>query len=94
MLILGLCPRMNSSSSWVSGASRSELSRILRTAIFRPASYLRDLYRYISFYPIHLDRPSVDHAGRYLSICPIQRFPQLAVSYNRQGDTVQGSFLY
>ena len=33
MLILGLRPRMNSSSSRFSGASLSELSRVLRTAI-------------------------------------------------------------
>ena len=33
MLILGLCPKMNSSSSRFSGASRSELSRVLRAAI-------------------------------------------------------------
>ena len=33
MLILGLCLRMNSSSSRFSGASRSKLSRVLRVAI-------------------------------------------------------------
>ena len=71
MLILGLCPRMDSSSSRFSGASRSKLSRILRTAIFRPSPSLRDLYRYISFYSVHLDRPFVDHAGRFLSTCLI-----------------------
>ena len=91
MLILRLCSRMNSSSSRFFGASRSELSRVLRAAI--PPS-LWDLCCYISFYSIHLDHPSIDHAGRYLSTCLIQRFPQLVVSYSRQGDTVQGSFLH
>ena len=36
MLILRLCPRMNSSSSRFSGASRSELSRVLRAVIPPP----------------------------------------------------------
>ena len=38
---------MNSSSSWVFRASRSELSRILRTAIFRPALFARPPSLYI-----------------------------------------------
>ena len=36
MLILGLCPRMDYSSSRFFGASRSKLSRVLRTAIPPP----------------------------------------------------------
>ena len=45
-------------------------------------------------YLLHIDlgHPFVDHAGCYLSACPICRLPQLAVSCNRQGDVVQGSF--
>ena len=53
MLILGLCPRMNSSSFRFSGASRSELSRVFRTAI--PPLLVRPLLLYIlllhSFWP-------------------------------------------
>ena len=45
MLILGLCPRMNSSSSRFSGASRSELSKVLKTAI--PPFLVRPLLLYI-----------------------------------------------
>ena len=45
MLILGLRPRMNSSSSRFSGASLSELSRVLRTAI--------------PFFPSHLCETSI-----------------------------------
>ena len=74
-----------------SDTSRLELSGVFRTAI-SPSSC--DLSGYISFCSLHLGHPSVDHIGRYLSICPIQRFPQLAVSCSRQGDTVQGSFLH
>ena len=85
--ILGLSPRMNSSSSQFSDASRPEPLGVLRTVI-------ASLCYYISFCLIHLDRPSVDHVGHSLSTCPIQRFPQLAVSCYRQGDTVQGSFLH
>ena len=43
-----------------------------------PSSW--NLPGYISFCSLHLGRPSVDCAGRHLSVCPIQRFPQLAVS--------------
>ena len=43
---------------------------------------------------IDLGRPFVDHAGRYLSACPIRRLPQLAMSCSKQGDTIQGSFLH
>ena len=43
---------------------------------------------------IDLGRPFVDHAGRYLSACPIRRLPQLAVSCSKQGDTIQESFLH
>ena len=38
---------MSSSSSWFSGTSRLELSRILRTAIFRPPFFVRPLSLYI-----------------------------------------------
>ena len=41
---------------------------------------------------INLGHPFVDHAGCYLNAYPICRLPQLAVSCNRQGDAVQGSF--
>ena len=37
---------------------------------------------------IDLGRPFVDHAGRYLSACPIRRLPQLAMSCSKQGDTI------
>ena len=43
---------------------------------------------------IDLGRPFVDHAGRYLSAYPIRRLSQLAVSYSKQCDTIQGSFLH
>ena len=43
---------------------------------------------------IDLGRPFVDYASRYLSVYPIRRLPQLAVSCNKQGDTIQGSFLH
>ena len=75
----------SSDTSWL------ELSGVFRTAI---PPFLWDLSGYISFCSVHLGHPSVDHAGRYLSICPIQRFPQLAVSCSRQVDTVRGSFLH
>ena len=74
-----------------SNTSRLELSGVFRIAI--PLSSC-DLSGYISFCSLHLGRPFIDRAGRYLNICPIQRFPQLAVSYGRQDDTVQGSFLH
>ena len=51
-----------------SDTSRLELSGVFRTAI---PPFLWDLSGYISFCSLHLGRPSVDHAGRYLSICPI-----------------------
>ena len=56
--------------------------------------FLWDLFGYIFFYSPHPGRPSVDCAGCYLSVCPIQRFPQLAMGCSRQGDTIQGSFLH
>ena len=49
---------------------------------------------YIFFCSLHPGRLSVACADCYLSVCPIQRFPQLAVSCSRQGDTIQGSFLH
>ena len=49
MLIFGLCPRMNSSSSRFSGASRLELSRVLRIAI--PPLLVRPLLLYILLLP-------------------------------------------
>ena len=100
--ILGLGPRINS-PSWFFSVSWRELSRVLRTAIiflffFSPFFFyphpLWDLCCYISFSSIHLGRPSVDHAGLYLSAYPIQRLPQLAVSCSRQGDTIQESFIH
>ena len=48
MLILGLCPRMNSSSSQFSGASRLELLRVLRTAIVWPPLYETSIVIYPS----------------------------------------------
>ena len=57
-----------------------------------PSSW--NLSGYISFCSLHLGRLSVDCAGGHLSICPIQRFPQLSVSGNDSHGTVQGSFPY
>ena len=76
--------------------SSSDTTQLGPSGVFRiviPLS-LWDLSGYIFFYSLHLGRPSVDCAGHYLSICPIQYFPQLAVSCSRQGDTIQGSFLH
>ena len=53
-----------------------------------------DLFGYIFFCSLHLGSPSVDYAGRHLSVCPIQRFPQLAVSCSGQHGTVKWSFLH
>ena len=45
-------------------------------------------------YPLFVDLgpPFVDHAGRYLSACPICHLPQPSVSCSNQDSTIQGSF--
>ena len=53
-----------------------------------PPPFVRSLWLYIFFCSFHLDRSSVDCAGRHLSVCPIQRFPPLAVSCSGQHGTV------
>ena len=102
MFILGLCPRI-SSSSRIFGASWQEFLGVLRTAtIFLPLSLsvflcpplICEISVVIHPPSADLGRPFVDHASRYLSACLIQRLPQLAVSYSKQGDTIQGSFLH
>ena len=65
-----------------------ELPVVFRIAV--PLSW--NLSGYISFCSLHFGRPSVDCAGRHLSVCPIQRFPQLVVSGSSQHGTIQGSF--
>ena len=63
MLILGLCPRMNSSSSQFSSASRSKLSRVLRAAI-PPPLLVRPLLLYILL--LHSSWPSICWSCRSL----------------------------
>ena len=41
---------------------------------------------------VDLGSPFVDHAGHYLSACPICRLLQFSVSCSNQGGTIQGSF--
>ena len=54
-----------------------ELLGVFRITVI---SFVRSLWLYIFFYSLHLRRPSIDCAGHHLSVCPIQRFPPLAVS--------------
>ena len=86
--VLGPRPRMSSSFP-ILILHHLELSRVSES-LASPW----DLPGYIFFCSFHLGRLSVDCAGRHLSVCPIPRFPQLAVGCSGQHDTVQGSFLY
>ena len=45
-----------------------ELPGVFRIAIL---SFVRSLWLYIFFCSLYLGRPSVDCAGRHLSVCPI-----------------------
>ena len=74
-LVLGPQPRMISASPFLmlhqeNFFASSEL----------PSPFSWNLPDYISFCSLHLGRSSIDCAGRHLSVCPIQRFPQLAMS--------------
>ena len=62
-----------------------ELLGVLRITVL---SFVRSLWLYIFFCSLHLRRPSVDCANHHLSVCPIQRFPPLAVSCSGQHGTV------
>ena len=62
-----------------------ELLGVFRITVI---SFVRSLWLYIFFCSLSLGRPSVDCAGRHLSVCPIQRFPPLAVSCSGQHGTV------
>ena len=61
--------------------SFSDTPSIELPGVFRiTVPYSWNLPSYISFCSLHLGLPSVDCAGRHLSVCPIQHFPQLVVS--------------
>ena len=57
-------------------------------------SRFRRAFSIIYLLLINVGHPFVDHTGRYWSACPICRPLQLAVSCDKQGGTIQGSFLH
>ena len=73
------------------GKNSNRLSLISFFFFFSNLPFLEG-FSVIYVLPIDLGPPFVDHAGCYLSACPIYRLLQLSVSCSNQGDIVQGSF--
>ena len=89
-----VCPQASSEDEFFFFSSDTppiELPGVFRIVV---PPFVRSFWLYIFFCSLHLGRPFVDCASHHLSVCPIQRFPPLAVSCSGQHGAAQGSFLH